>query len=324
MAQEREPVLVVGAGALGSVVGGLLATAGWPVTLLGRPEHMEAVRQGGLAIDGIFGSHRVHACRVATSPSELDGRFATMLVTVKSWDTRAAVETAAPHLAPDGWAIGMQNGLGNLETIASVVGPERTLGARVIFGAEMAEPGRVRVTVIADPVTVGALPGAGERAVAAARAWAEWLAAAGVPARFTEDVEADLWAKVLYTAALNPLGALLGVPYGYLAEHEETRAVMDAVLDEAFAVAAGAGVRLPWANADAYRETFYGRLVPSTARHRSSMLQDLERGRPTEIDAINGWVAAFGDRLGVGAPVNHTLARLIRARVRRMREGEPS
>lgn len=317
-------VLVAGAGALGSVVGGLLAAAGWPVTLLGRARHLEAVRREGLLIDGIFGEHHVRSCALATSAEGLEGPYDAILLTVKSWDTRTAIEAVAPRLASGGWAIGMQNGLGNLETIAEVVGAARTLGARAIFGAELAAPGRVRVTVIADPVAVGAVRREDARAREAARIWAARLDAAGVPARFTEDVGADLWAKALYNAALNPLGALLGVPYGYLAEHEETRAVMDDVLAEAFAVAVRAGVGIPWRDVAAYREVFYGRLVPSTARHRSSMLQDLERGRPTEIDAISGWIAALGERLGVAAPVNRTLARLIRARVRRMREGEPS
>src|SRR5205085_3884179 len=119
------------------------------------------------------------------------------------------------------------------------------------------------------------------------------------------------------SAALNPLGALLGVTYGALAENRDTRSIMDVVIEEAFAVARAEGVALPWADAAAYRESFYGRLVPSTAEHRSSMLQDIERGRPTEIDAINGEVARRGLRGGLPVPVNLTLARLIRARAPR-------
>lgn len=323
-AAGTERVLVAGAGALGSVVGGLLARAGWPVTLLGRDEHVQAIRRAGLSIEGIFGDHRVVSCALATSAEELRGTFDLILVTVKSWDTRTVAGAVAPRLAGDGWAIGMQNGLGNLETIADAVGRRRTLGARAIFGAELLGPGRVRVTVIADAVTIGAVDPGDARAKAAAAAWAARLDAAGVPARFTEDVGADLWAKMLYNAALNPLGALLGVPYGYLAAHAETREIMDAILAEAFTVAERCGVRLPWPDVAAYRDAFYGRLVPATAEHRSSMLQDLERGRPTEIDAMNGWIASEGDRLGAPTPVNHTLARLIRARVRRMREEGPS
>src|SRR5207237_822351 len=111
-------------------------------------------------------------------------------------------------------------------------------------------------------------------------------------------------------------GALLGVPYGDLPVDRDTRMIMDAVIEEAFAVARAEGVELAWPDASGYRAVFYGRLVPSTAAHRSSMLQDIERGRPTEIDAINGQVAARGAAHGVPTPVNATLARLIRARTR--------
>jgi len=204
--------------------------------------------------------------------------------------------------------------------VAAIVGDRRVLGGRVIFGAELLAAGRVRVTVEAAPVLIGSPdPGDAERVAAAAR-WAGALARAGVPARSTPAIVAELWAKVLYNAALNPMGALLGVPYGHLPADRDARAVMDAVLDETFAVARTAGVGLPWADADAYRRRFYGELVPSTAGHRSSMLQDLERGRPTEIDAINGYVLQEGRRLGVATPVNDTLARVIRARVRLERD----
>jgi len=187
------------------------------------------------------------------------------------------------------------------------------LGARVIFGAELAAPGRVRVTVEAEPVRVGSADPGDAARTAAAAAWAEAFAAAGIPAEPTADLIAELWAKVFYNAALNPLGALLGVPYGYLADDPDARVLMDQAIDEAFAVARAAGVRLAWPDAAAYRMTFYERLVPPTAAHRSSMLQDLERGRPTEIDAINGAVWRRGRAHDIKTPVNATLTRLIHA-----------
>jgi 2-dehydropantoate 2-reductase len=157
----------------------------------------------------------------------------------------------------------------------------------------------------------------GEYAPAAetrAREWAVRFDRAGVPTQFSSDVHAALWGKVLYNAALNPLGALLGVHYGALMENLETRAVMDAVIDEADAVARAEGVRLPWATAADYRRVFYERLVPSTYDHRSSMLQDLERGRRTEIDAINGAVWKRGAARGMVTAVNELLTRLVNAR----------
>jgi 2-dehydropantoate 2-reductase len=307
-------ILVAGAGALGSVTGGLLARAGHDVTLLGRRPHLDAIAAGGLLVDGIFGTHRVRGLVCATDPGALDGPYATVLLTVKSYDTAAMVAAVAPHLAPDGVLVSMQNGLGNVETAASVLGPSRVLGARVIFGSEILEPAHVRVTVIADPVVVGSPdPGDAARATAARRLAAA-LAAAGIPAEPTDGVVAALWAKVFYNAALNPLGALLGRTYGELAADAETRAVMDDAIGEAFAVAGAEAVALRWPHAGAYRREFYERLVPSTAGHRSSMLQDIERGRRTEVDAINGQVAARAAAHGLAAPVNATLARLVRAR----------
>jgi 2-dehydropantoate 2-reductase len=317
---ETDGVLVAGAGALGSVFGGLLAASGTPVTLLGREAHLSAIERNGLLIEGLFGTHQVRNVRCASDVRQLTGRYDTVLLTVKAWDTRDMAARVAPLLAPDGRLICLQNGLGNLEAAAEVAGRSRVLGGRVIFGAEVPVPGRVRVTVIADPVLVGA-PDAGDATLdAEARRWAERFAAAGIPSRYTDRLVAELWAKVLYNAALNPLGALLGVPYGRLADDPDTRPIMDEVIDEAFAVARACGVVLAWATAMEYRQVFYGRLVPSTADHRSSMLQDLERARPTEIEAINGYVVRQGAARGVPAPVNATLARLVRARVRRAAE----
>jgi len=310
------PVLIAGAGALGSVVGGLLARAGWPVTLLGRRAHLDVVGSRGLLIEGLFGTHRVTGLSCVVSVAGLRGPYETVFLTVKAYDSEAMAAAVAPHLAPDGVLVSLQNGLGNLEAAARAVGGARVLGARVIFGAEVAEPGRARVTVYADPVLIGSPDPFDTRRRDAAVAWAADLTAAGIPAESSETIVAELWAKLLYSAALNPLGALLGLSYGALAADADTRTIMDAVIEEAFAVAWADGVTLRWGAAEDYREEFYRRLVPATAAHRSSMLQDLERGRPTEIEAINGWVAARAAAHGVPAPVNATLTRLLRARAR--------
>lgn len=313
-------VLVAGAGAVGSVVGGLLAAAGWDVTLLARRSHAEAVRRHGLVVEGLFGTHHVRGLGCTTDVAALGGPFALILLTVKAYDTATVAAVVAPCLAGDGVLLSLQNGLGNIEAAERALGRACVLGGRVIFGAELFEPGRVRVTVYADPVLVGSPEPSDPRRRTAASRWAAHLAAAGIPAEPTETIVAELWGKVLYSAALNPLGALLGVPYGALAAQPDTRAIMDAVIEEAFAVAAAEGVVLGWPDAAAYREEFYGRLVPVTAAHRSSMLQDIERGRPTEVEAINGWVATRAAARGLDAPTNALLVRLVRARAGRREE----
>jgi len=313
-------VLIAGAGALGSVFGGFLRLAGDDVTLLGRAEHLDTIGSHGLVVDGLWGEHRATRFERTTDAGALAGAFDAVLITVKAFDTAAVVERVGAYVAPDGVMVSLQNGLGNVESVVERVGARRAIGGRVIFGAEILRPGAVRVTVFAEPVLLGAWPTDVAGAVYSppaqerARFWAERFDRAGIPTRFSADVHADLWGKVLYNAALNPLGALLGVHYGALMENSETRAVMDRVIDEAHAVALAEGARLPWATAAEYREVFYQRLVPATYHHRSSMLQDVERGRRTEVDAINGAVWKRGAARGMVTPVNEVLTRLVNAR----------
>src|SRR5512140_2323818 len=166
-----ERILVAGAGALGSVFGGLLAAAGHDVTLLGRAPHLDAVAVGGLAIDGLFGARRVTSLAVATSVGALRPPFDAVLLTVKSYDTAAMLAAVAPLLADGGCLVSLQNGLGNLERSREAVGAARVVGARVIFGAELYAPGRVRVTVCAEPVALGAAVAGVPAAEAHARRW---------------------------------------------------------------------------------------------------------------------------------------------------------
>jgi len=306
-------ILIAGAGALGCVFGGFLAQAGHRVTLIGRPWMMDAVRQNGLTIDGLWGSHHITGMHTELDSGPSPAPYDYILLCVKSWDSASMAATMAPHLKPDGVMVSLQNGLGNVEVIQERVGVERSAGARVIFGAEITSPGQVAVTVYAAPVLIGSLtpsPTVAQRLGGLISA----LSATPIPTQGTGQLSAALWAKVLYNAALNPLGALQGVSYGTLGESPHGRAIMDEVVNEAFKVAHASGVNLPWQSAAQYLSEFYEKLIPATAGHRSSMLQDLERGRPTEIDAINGQVVTRGKALGIPTPVNATLCEMIRMR----------
>jgi 2-dehydropantoate 2-reductase len=306
-------ILIAGCGALGSVFGGFLRRAGYDVTLFGRAPHLDAIESDGLHIGGLWGEHTVRGFALARGAGDLAAEFDAAFLAVKSYDTRAMAESIAPHLAATGVVISLQNGLGNVELIAAAVGVERSLAARVIFGATVPRPGHVRVTVFADPTAIGALhAGDDPRLDAVARHWVDAVDAAGIPAVYSDRLPALLWAKVFYNAALNPLGALLGTHYGHLPERPDSCAIMDAVIDEAWSVARAERVDLAWSDAAAYRREFYDRLVPATYDHRSSMLQDLERGRRTEVDAINGAVWTRGARHGIATPHNELLTRLMR------------
>jgi 2-dehydropantoate 2-reductase len=320
------PILIAGAGAIGSVVGGMLHDAGHDVTLLGRRAHLEAIARTGLRITGLFGERVVEGLKLADDPAKLRGRFGLIMCAAKSYDTEAIADALADRLIDDGVIVSMQNGLGNIETLIGRSGAKRVLGARVIFGAEMPAPGSAHVTVIAQPVAIGpapALQGADAHALAArARAIAAMLDAAGVPAVGVEDIMPVIWVKLLYNVALNPLGAILHHSYGQLAEDPDVRPIMERAIDEAFAVARASGVALPYSTVEEYRKHFYEKLVPPTFNHRPTMWHDLHvRGR-TEIGALNGKIVELADSFGIDAETNRMLTRLIRAAERASREKE--
>ncbi len=300
-------ILIFGAGALGSVFGGFLSRE-HEVTLIGREPHMRAIARRGLRISGIWGEHTFTRLRALTSVEQLpEKRFDLVMITTKSYDTATAVREVAPF-AGDG-VLSMQNGIGNEETIASVVGEERTLGGMAIFGARLLEPGSVEVTVYASECLVGELSGGLSQR---AREIAAHFTGAGIPTKPSEDIIRDKWLKAFYNIALNPLSAILRVPYGKLGELEETRRLMREMLKEAFAVAGAKGIRIGYTWEEYFRHLLEN-LLPPTARHISSMLQDIERGKRTEIDYMNGAIVKLGRELGIATPVNETITAIVRA-----------
>jgi 2-dehydropantoate 2-reductase len=284
---------------------------------LGRPAHLDAIRSSGLAVDGIWGLHEASGFRLATHIGELCASYDLIIFSVKSFDTESMVEAVAPRLKEDGLALSLQNGLGNIELLAARFGAERSLGAQILVGAELSGPGRARVTVQAAPIIIGPLEVSDCVMMELIHGWIRAFQAAKIPCAATPKILSHLWAKAFYNAPLNALGALLNVHYGALGDDPELRATMDRIIDEAFAVAQRRGVEPLWESARAYREFFYGQLLPPTYDHRSSMLQDLRRGRRTEIDAINGRIWQYGKQAGVPTPYNEIMTRLILDREKR-------
>jgi 2-dehydropantoate 2-reductase len=308
-------ILIFGAGALGQALGCMLAADGHDVSLVLRRRFIEAIEGNGLRVSGIFGDYEVEPGRIRLLEdlNHTDGGdFDAAIITTKSYDTTAAIEAIDAMRNFAGQVVSMQNGCGNIEKVQERFGAGRTFGARVITGFEITAPGKVAITVTADAVHIGScrrgqIPAfAEELAVAIDRA--------GLPCIAVADIYQDLFAKLLYNCSLNPLGAILGVHYGTLGERPETRRIMDAVMDETFAVIRGLGGNTPWPGADAYRQVFYEKLLPATYNHRPSMLQDLENGKPTEVDALVGYVAENGEKLSIPTPTCALLADLVRFR----------
>jgi len=308
-------VLVFGAGAIGSVAGGMLARAGHDVVLIGRAPHMSAIRREGLHITGIWGEHRVTNLACYTSLDEMPGGRAAgvvdlILVTVKSYDTAEAARTVKQLVRKGTLVLSLQNGYGNVETLEKIIGQEEVLGGRVIFGVELVEPGSVHVTVYAEEVLIGSRLGLVEldRLLAIARAFTS----AGIPTKPTQKISQHIWGKLLYNAALNPLGTILRRTYGELAANAHTRELMDCVISETFAVASATGIELLWKEPEEFRNLFYEKLVPPTAAHYPSMMRDIELGRRTEIDALNGAVVRLARDAHVVAPVNLALTNQVK------------
>lgn len=306
-------VLVMGAGALGSVVGGFMAKDGHEVTLVGRQPHMDAIRRDGLRITGIWGEHTIHLLKTCTDPAQLHpGDFDLVLIVVKTYDTRTAVE-AVKHLVDDNTLVcSYQNGLGNAECIAEAVGWERCIEARAIFGAWVPQNGAVEVTVIANPTALGTYNPSPptERVKEIVHAMDE----AGVPTVYSETIATVLWAKVAYNCALNPMSALLDLPYGALAEMDHTRPIIEDVIHELYAVGNAMNIPLDPPTPEGYADHFFNVLIPPTAAHYASMREDFRRHRPTEIDALNGAIWRYGEEHGIPCPVNATLTCLVRGR----------
>ena len=320
---NARPILIAGAGAIGLSVGAMLRRAGYPVTLLGRANHLHKIAQDGLHLSGLFGEHITDGFHFASNPAQLRDPFDLIFLTVKSYDTEVIAEEIAHLLAPDGVVVSMQNGISNLDAIANRFDAARVLGCRVMIGAQLISLGAVEVTVFGEPLAIG--PDASKQRehpaqlLERAREVAVTLTGAGIATDACEDVTPFLWMKLFYNAALNPLGALLRLHYGALAADPDLRAIMNDVIEEAFAVATRLRVPLPFKTADEYRATFYEKLVPATFNHRPTMLYDLEQRGRTDIDEMNGKIVELAERHGLHAHTNRVLTGLIHARERMWR-----
>jgi 2-dehydropantoate 2-reductase len=285
-------VTVFGTGAMACLFGAGLAPVA-SVTLVGTwPEGLRALNAHGITVEGASGQApgpvRAVALGEAAPPADL------ALVIVKAWQTAAVAAVLARYLAPDGLAVTLQNGLGNVEQL----GPRAMLGVTTA-GATLLGPGWVR-------------PGGAGLTHVAAPAWvADLLNAAGFESQAVPAGEVDrlAWGKLAVNCAINPLTALLRVPNGELLGRPDAVTLLNAAAEECAAVAAAQGIALPWADAGAAARA----VAERTATNRSSMFQDILRGAPTEIEAINGAVVRAGERHGVPTPVNAVLWRLVRA-----------
>ena len=307
-------VLVFGSGAVGIGLSSFLLQVGHRVHLVGNEKTVLALRKNGLQRQGIFGSASFLPNQFTASSNLAEtGRetFDFFLVCTKSFDT----ENSARQLKEESTLIHQkspiilcQNGWGNAEIFTQFFPDSQIFNARVITGFIRPEPHRVDITVHAQPIHIGSLFHTDSTPLLDL---ANALNQGGIPSVVTNDIGKDLWEKMFYNCSLNALGAVLQVPYGHLYENENSRIIMEQIIEEAFQVMKGLGHTSHWHSAREYLNYFYNQLLPSTYEHESSMLQDIRIGNKTEIDSLNGVIVREGEKLSVDVFCNTILRRQI-------------
>jgi len=308
-------ICIYGAGAVGLGLASCLIKAGADVDIIARRQTVNALKKEGLTRTGIFGDfhakpEQFKCCCKLSDLSQKSYNF--IMVCTKSFDSAAAAKDLARHkrlLGRDGKIVHFQNGWGNAEKFLQHFEQQRIYSARVITGFTRRKANEVEITVHADAIHIGSLFGCD---VSCVKELCRAITKGGIDCRLAESIEKDLWAKMLYNCLLNPVGAILAVPYGRLAEVNSTRMLMDTLAEEAFMVMKRAGYSTHWSTVKDFLDVFYSRLVPDTAQHKSSMLQDLTAGKRTEIDAINGEVLKLAQKYKVAAPYNQAVYELVK------------
>jgi len=293
-------IAVMGAGAVGCYYGGMLARGGHEVVLIGRPQHVAAIRRDGLLLD--TQSFREHVrLQAVTDASGIEGAQ-VVLCCVKSTDTEIAGAQMKPHLAPGAVVLSLQNGYDNAARLQAVLGRE-VHPAVVYVATEMAGPGHVRHH------------GRGELVIGPSAVSGELVqsfGAAGVPLEISGNVAGALWAKLILNCAYNALSAITQMPYGRMVQEPGVEDVMRDVMEECLAVARADGVSVPGNTWEAVQ-----RIATTMPGQLSSTAHDVARGKPSEIDHINGYVMRRGAAHGIATPVNrvlHTLVKLLESR----------
>lgn len=305
-------VCILGAGALGCSIGGALAEAGSDVWLINRSQaHVDAINRQGLRIREADGSERLIAAHAAVDCRGI-GPADLVVVLVKSFDTRAAVESAAPVVGDDTVVMSLQNGLGHEDVLAGIVGRDRVLAGKTYAGGVMLAPGHIIGGTRGKKTILGELDG---RITDRAHAIAAEFNRAGLQTSISDDIVATMWDKLLINIATGALAGITRLTYGPLYDVPEIEATGLAAAAEAIAVARAKGVAL---SIDDPRQAWHLASADLSRDFKTSMLQSLEKGAMTEIDYINGVVVREGARLGVPTPVNRTLVACIKGIEKRM------
>lgn len=301
-------ICVVGCGAMGSIYAALLASVGHDVSAVDRnTEHIEAINRDGLHVRGASGDRTVRISAYLEPPAE---HFDLVILAVKARHVGEAATTMASMLVPHSQVLTIQNGLGSAEIVAQAVGSARLgVGVAQGFGASLPEPGCAHHNAM-KAIRIGAFDPTSEfDATAMAALWTQ----AGFETEAVADIAAVQWEKLICNVAYSAPCAITGLTVGEVMDHPDVGAVSRAAATEAWTVARALGVAIDVDDPVALVREFAGRMPAA----RPSVLLDLQAGRISEVDVINGAVPREGEKVGVDAPVNRTLTALVRTLERR-------
>jgi 2-dehydropantoate 2-reductase len=296
--------VVIGAGNMGCVYGGNLARIGQKVAFMDVwKEHTDAIRDHGLSLEGLTGTFTVEA-DATTDPAEAPKADA-VIVCVNTYSTAEAAQTARRVLKEDGYCLTLQNGVGNVEILTEALGPSRVLAGLSFQSGDLFAPGKVRHTNNG-PTYMGELDRSKSERLLHLNAL---FTSAGLNPVLVDDVIATIWTKFVHNCGINAICAITGLRPGNIQEVPELGEFQTKIIEEAAALVRAKGVALDDPNPVATIKHYC-----SHKFHRVSMTQHLDRGRPTEIDALNGYVARESTKYGLSAPYNDSLAKLIKGR----------
>ncbi len=296
-------IAVVGAGAMGSLFGGKLSAVAQVTLLDPWAEHVAAMQQGRLCIDELDGSEMSISVNATTDPSAVP-EVDLAIIFVKAHATGQASQWTSGFLASDGLALTLQNGVGNAETMAEVLGAGRVVAGVTSHGATLLGPGCVRHAGVG-PTHIAVRPEIADKLAGVASVFEQ----AGFEVHLSDDLDSLVWGKLIINVGINALTGILRVPNGQLVEIPAASELMARAVQEAVAVCQAKGISLPY-------DDPLGRVrevARATATNRASMLQDVLRGVPTEIGVINEAIVREGKRLGVPTLVNEFIVTTIRA-----------
>jgi 2-dehydropantoate 2-reductase len=302
--ETKAKILVLGAGAVGLPFAAKLSSVA-DVVAVSRERYSRAITSNGLSIHGAWGSG-TYRFRCTIEPPDNED-FDYILITAKSNDTEQICRTYADLIRGRNVA-SFQNGIGNEETIQRYT--DRVIGGVVMTGFVTEGNREIAVTANAGAMKIGRFPTGLDPDIAGL---ASLMGRAGIPVEITDRIRDQLWSKNMINCALNPLSAIMEVPYGALKE-QHCWAIIEDLVREIYSVTRADGINPLWGDPDAFLGYLHGALIPVMADHCSSMLQDIRHGHRTEIDYLNGAVVLAGKRTGVGTPVNSGLCDCIRFR----------